>query len=141
VPPASSSAAVKAAHHRDHRWNDGGRTVAIAISDSGGDGPAWLLLPALSTISSRSEWEPFADALRDGGQRLDRQRPHLPYDAGLLARCLADLRREVCPPDCGLLAAERHGLTFREWVLVAPTWRGPLPTMAGSPPHGRCRVR
>ena len=158
MPPASSSAAVNAAHHRDHRWNDGGRTVAIAISDSGGDGPAWLLLPALSTISSRSEWEPFAAALRDGGQRLDRQsprliavdwpgfgdseRPHLPYDAGLLARCLADLRREVCPPDCGLiaaghaasialLAAERHGLTFREWVLVAPTWRGPLPTMAG----------
>lgn len=53
-----------------------------------------------------------------------------------------EVRREVCPPDCGviaaghgsgiaLLASERHGLAFREWVLVAPTWRGPFPTMAG----------
>ena len=28
-------------------------------------------------------------------------------------------------------AAERHGLAFREWMLVAPSWRGPFPTMAG----------
>jgi pimeloyl-ACP methyl ester carboxylesterase len=116
------------------------------------------LLPALSTISSRSEWEPFCEALLERCQRNgspaprlirvdwpgfgDSVRPRLPYDAALLARFLADLRREVCPADCGLIAAghaagiamlasERHGLTFREWLLVAPTWRGPFPTMAG----------
>jgi pimeloyl-ACP methyl ester carboxylesterase len=156
--PGSKTADLSTAHHRWHRWNEAGRDVAIAISDSGGPGPAWLLLPALSTISSRSEWEPFCEALLDSCQqnrspvpRLirvdwpgfgDSERPRLPYDAELLARFLCAFRRKVCPVDCGLiaaghaasialLAAERHGLAFRDWVLVAPTWRGPLPTMAG----------
>ncbi|NDC36139.1 MAG: alpha/beta fold hydrolase, partial [Synechococcaceae bacterium WB9_2_112] len=156
--PESKTADINTAHHRWYRWNDGGRDVAIAISDSGGPGPAWLLLPALSTISSRSEWEPFCEALleshqqsRSAAPRLirvdwpgfgDSDRPHLPYDAALLACFLSDFRNEVCPADCGLIAAghaagiallasERHGLAFRDWVLVAPTWRGPLLTMAG----------
>ena len=128
----------------------------IAISDSGGSGPAWLLLPALSTISSRREWEPFCEAIDDRQDdatrrprliRLDwpgfgdSDRLRLPYNAELLARFLLEVRRHVCPADCGLIAAghaagialyaaERHGLSFRDWVLVAPTWRGPLPTMA-----------
>lgn len=140
------------------RWSHQERKVRIAISDSGGEGPAWLLLPALSTISSRSEWEPFCEALLESCQRNrspvprlirvdwpgfgDSERPRLAYDAALLARFLSDFRREVCPAECGLIAAghaasiallasERHGLAFRDWVLVAPTWRGPLPTMAG----------
>lgn len=156
--PESKTAAVHTAHHRRYRWNEGGRDVEIAIHDSGGPGPAWLLLPALSTISSRSEWEPFCEALLESCQRHghplprlirvdwpgfgDSDRPHLPYDAALLACFLSDFRNEVCPADCGLIAAghaagiallasERHGLAFRDWVLVAPTWRGPLPTMAG----------
>jgi pimeloyl-ACP methyl ester carboxylesterase len=162
VPPAtapeSETAALCTAQQRRYRWNHGGQDVAIAIHDSGGPGPAWLLLPALSTISSRSEWEPFCAALlerchrnRSPVPRLirvdwpgfgDSDRPRLPYDAALLARFLSDFRREICPEDCGLIAAghaasiallasERHGLAFRDWVLVAPTWRGQLPTMAG----------
>jgi pimeloyl-ACP methyl ester carboxylesterase len=127
------------------------------MTDQGGSGPAWLLLPALSTISSRQEWQPFCDAITEGpGEpselpRLicvdwpgfgESDRPRLPYDAQLLALFLADVRREVCPTDCALiaaghaagialLAAQSHGLAFRGWSLVAPTWRGPLPTMAG----------
>lgn len=157
MPPAIATPAVSTAPHRRHRWHDGGRTIEVAFSDSGGSGPAWLLLPALSTISSRREWEPFCQAVADsppppGGRprliRLDwpgfgaSDRRKLPYNAELLARFLAAFRREVCPEDCGLLAAghgaglalrsaQRHGLSVREWVLVAPTWRGPLPTMAG----------
>lgn len=136
-----------------------GRRLGVAWSCCNGTGPAWLLLPALSTISSRREWQPLIEALlaRQAGApeaqapRLisvdwpgfgDSDRPRLAYDAELLARFLADLRRDCCPADCGLiaaghagaialLAAQRHGLAFREWLLVAPTWRGPLPTMAG----------
>lgn len=120
----------------------------------GGSGPTWLLLPALSTISSRQEWEPFVATIsrRQGAEapRLisvdwpgfgDSDRPHLAYGPQLLARFLADFVRDHCPADCGviaaghaagiaLLGAERHGLAFRDWVLVAPTWRGPFPTMA-----------
>ncbi len=135
-------------------WNHAGRRLQIAVREQGGRGPAWLLLPALSTISSRREWEPLGAAIgeRKGAEapRLisvdwpgfgESERPRLPYDAALLARFLADFRRDFCPPDCGviaaghaagiaLLGAERFGVTFREWVLVAPTWRGPFPTMA-----------
>lgn len=158
MSPATVSAAAQSAGGSRHSWSCSGKDVAIAVSDSGGPGPAWLLLPALSTISSRREWQPFCDALLARGHsnhhqppRLirvdwpgfgDSDRPRLRYDAELLAHFLTDVRRELCPSDCGLiaaghaasialLAAERHGLAFREWVLVAPTWRGPLPTMAG----------
>lgn len=144
LPPRCSS----------YDWNHAGRRVQIAVREQGGKGPSWLLLPALSTISSRREWEPFCAAIgeRKGPEALrlirvdwpgfgESERPRLPYDAALLARFLADFRRDGCPEDCGviaaghgagiaLLAAERHGLAFREWVLVAPTWRGPFPTMA-----------
>ncbi|MEI7952621.1 MAG: efflux RND transporter permease subunit [Synechococcaceae cyanobacterium ELA182] len=33
------------------------------------------------------------------------ERPRLPYAAALLARFLADFRRDCCPADCGLIAA------------------------------------
>lgn len=136
-------------------WSYAGRPVEIGIREQGGSGPAWLLLPALSTISSFREWQPFCAAI---GERFGAAAPRLisvdwpgfgesarrrvPYDAALLACFLADFSRDFCPTDCALLAAghaagiallaaERHGLAFREWVLVAPTWRGPFPTMAG----------
>jgi len=150
----TSLAAPLPARSKTTRWNQAGRSLEIAVTEQAGPGPAWLLLPALSTISSRHEWEPFAAAIgeREGAEapRLisvdwpgfgESERPRLPYDAALLARFLADFRRDFCPPDCGviaaghaagiaLLGAERFGVTFREWVLVAPTWRGPFPTMA-----------
>ena len=148
-------------HSRRYRWQYGGCEVEIAISDTGGSGPAWLLLPALSTISSRNEWQPFCDVFGDGmaepkGSAFERPRlirvdwpgfgdsgrPQLPYSPELLAQFLVEIRRDICPIDCSLiaaghaagialLAAERYGLAFKEWVLVAPTWRGPFPTMAG----------
>ena len=157
--PAVSLAATSADRQRCSRWlwRHAGRNIGIAVSDGAGSGPAWLLLPALSTISSQREWQPFCASIDARQPDLSRRprwlrvdwpgfgdsdRPPLAYDAELLARFLADLRREVCPADCGLIAAghaagiallasERHGLAFREWRLVAPTWRGPFPTMAG----------
>jgi pimeloyl-ACP methyl ester carboxylesterase len=142
-----------------YRWSCRGQSLSIAVTDSGGSGPAWLLLPALSTISSRHEWRAYSEgviaasrARGDGDQPPrfisvdwpgfgDSDRPRLPYSAALLAQFLTDVRRDCCPDDCGLiaaghgagialLAAQSQGLAFREWVLVAPTWRGPLPTMA-----------
>lgn len=148
-------------HCTTYDWSHAGRRVQIAVRELGGRGPAWLLTPALSTISSRREWEPFSEALlsrqrQDSGTSADASRLisvdwpgfgesdrlRLPYDAELLARFVADFRRDCCPADCGLIAAghaagiailssQRHGLSFREWTLVAPTWRGPFPTMAG----------
>ena len=72
------------------------------------------------------------------------ERPKLPYSAQLLARFLADFHRDCCPADCGLIAAghaagvallahQLFDLRWREMVAVAPTWLGPLPTMANRP--------
>ena len=149
-------------HCSTYDWSYAGRRVQIAVREQGATGPAWLLLPALSTISSRREWEPFSEALlarhrqpqvsgtcADAPRLIsvdwpgfgESERQHLPYSAALLARFLADFGRDCCTADCGLIAAghaagiallasQLHGLEFREWVLVAPTWRGPFPTMA-----------
>jgi pimeloyl-ACP methyl ester carboxylesterase len=142
--------------------------VAVAYAIHGvGKGPAWLLLPALSTISSRQEWDPLLKAWRDrapsagGGAPLitvdwpgfgDSERPPLPYSAELLARFLVDFQRDCCPADCGLVAAghaagvallahQRFALGWREMVAVAPTWRGPLPTMASRPAAAFAPIR
>jgi pimeloyl-ACP methyl ester carboxylesterase len=156
---SAASAHFAPARQSRYSWHHGERTIEIAVSDSGGSGPAWLLLPALSTISSRREWQPFADTLAEDQAsgtaapppRLiaidwpgfgESDRPRIAYNAEMMARCLVDVRRDLCPTDCGLiasghaagialLAAARQGLAFRDWILVAPTWRGPFPTMAG----------
>jgi hypothetical protein len=45
-------------------WSDRGQSLSIAVIDTGGGaGPAWLLLPVLSTISSRHEWQSCGDAV------------------------------------------------------------------------------
>ncbi len=97
--------------------------------------------PSAAAISRRQGAEAPGIISVDWPGFGDSDRPCLPYDAELLASFLADFVRDHCPADCGLiaaghaaaialLAAERHGVAFRDWVLVAPTWRGPLPTMA-----------
>ncbi len=158
APLGPTKASAEASHDWDltYVWSHEGQTIRVAYGISGGDGPAWLLLPALSTISSRQEWQPFIEAIcgcsgdADSLPRLisvdwpgfgGSERRRLAYDADLLAAFLVDFRRDCCPEDCGLLAAGHgagiallaatRGLQTREWVVVGPTWRGPFPTMAG----------
>ena len=46
------------------RINLNGREIRITLEKRGpSDGALWLLLPALSTVSTRAEWHDFADAL------------------------------------------------------------------------------
>lgn len=135
-----------------------GRRLRVVIERRGpADAPAWLLLPALSTVSSRSEWQPLAEAVQDQRQLVsfdwpgfgDSERPALTYDAELLRSCLrAILSYLSCRNHARLtLVAAGHSASIAlglasEWsdrwrrlVLVAPTWRGPLPTMTGWPPQ------
>lgn len=112
-----------------------------------GDGPAALLLPALSTISARAEMHGLAAALAgDHGCHVPdwpgfgaRPRPRLPLNPDTLHAFLDALLSALPGPyalgvaaghAAGYLvaAAARHPGTFGRLVLVAPTWRGPLPT-------------
>lgn len=124
----------------------GGRRVAVPY-DLYGHGPGALILPALSTISSRREAIELArDLARDhrclvpdwpGFGAQPRQRVPLepatfhafldalletapgPYAVGIAAGHAAGYL---------VAAARRHPNAFGRLVLVAPTWRGPLPT-------------
>ena len=137
----------------------GGRRLQVVLERRGPatGAPTWLLLPALSTVSSRSEWQPLATAVADRCQLVsfdwpgfgDSDRPCLDYDADLLRSALRSIlsylyaqnRTRLTVVAAGhsasialALATEWSG-QWRRLVAVAPTWRGPLPTMTGWSPQ------
>ena len=125
-----------------------------------GTGTEALLLPALSSISTRREMLPLAHAL---GERLhctlpdwpgfgDHPRARLDLSPDALRGFLDTVLAEGSAPVVGIGAghaatyladaARRHPGQFSHLVLVAPTWRGPLPTMqseSGTPLARRAR--
>src|SRR5262249_19740059 len=128
-------------------WNWRGGTIRVG-ADARGGGPPVLLLPALSSISSRREMRPlqgrfaprYATPARDWpgighahGPQVDwtpdaysdflnfvltsvMARPHAIIAAGHAATYVLKHAADAAPPTPRL-------------VLIAPTWRGPLPTM------------
>ena len=108
------------------------------------------MLPALSSISTRSEMWPLQERLGSSFTTLaidwvgfgDRPRPPLRWSPDMYRNFLAYLLNEVVPRPfatiaaghaaayCLDAAAARPGSTGR-LCLIAPTWRGPLPTMMG----------
>ncbi len=135
-----------------------GRQLRLVLERRGpAAAPLWLLLPALSTVSSRGEWKAFADAVGDRRQLVsfdwpgfgDSDRPAMPYDAALLRSALRAVlsylrtttRQRPSVVAAGHSASVALGLAtewsglWQELVLVAPTWRGPLPTMTGCTPQ------
>ncbi|GAB6841314.1 pimeloyl-ACP methyl ester carboxylesterase [Methylorubrum rhodinum] len=117
-----------------------------------GTGPAALLLPALSSISAREEMRPLARELAaDHRCRVPdwpgfgaHERVRVPLEPATYHAFL-DALLAAAPGPYALAvaaghaapylaaAARRHPGAFGRLVLVAPTWRGPLPTAMG--PH------
>ena len=135
-----------------------GRQLRLVLERRGpAVAPLWLLLPALSTVSSRGEWKPLAEAVADQRQLVsfdwpgfgDSDRPAMPYDAALLRSALRAVLSYLCTttPQRPIVVAAGHSASvalglasewsglWQELVLVAPTWRGPLPTMTGWSPQ------
>jgi pimeloyl-ACP methyl ester carboxylesterase len=109
-----------------------------------------LLLPAFSTVSTRREMWPLAEALGDGFRAVavdwpgfgDGRQPRLDYAPDLLLRFLEAFVAVTFsdPPAVvaaghaagyALALARRKPGVWRKMALVAPTWRGPLPTVMG----------
>jgi Alpha/beta hydrolase family len=125
-----------------------------------GQGQDALLLPALSTISARGEMEGLARALGsyfrcripDWPGFGARPRARVPLAPGTFHAFL-DALLEAAPGPYALgvaaghaagylvAAARRHPKTFDRLVLVAPTWRGPLPTAMPGRAHWFPRIR
>lgn len=136
-------------------WQEGGRQQLTRF-DVIGNGEDALLLPALSSVSSRAEMHPLAALLAERyrcvipdwpgfGAERGPDSPLAPGD--LLAFLRAFLERGVKRPALVVgaghsaayvmtVAREQPG-AFSRIVLVAPTWRGPLPTAMGD---GRRRL-
>ena len=49
----------------EYIWSYDRKSIRIAYEITGSDGPAWLLLPALSTISTRQEWQLFSESIAE----------------------------------------------------------------------------
>jgi pimeloyl-ACP methyl ester carboxylesterase len=135
-------------------WNWRGRPVE-AVYEVLGSGQPVLFLPAFSTVSSREEMRPLASRLASSGFACtlvdwpgfgSSTRSRLGYDPTLYHRFLADFVAAAMPGAAAVIAAghasgnalqlghERPGL-WKQVVLLAPSWRGPLPTAMG--PHPR----
>jgi pimeloyl-ACP methyl ester carboxylesterase len=129
-------------------WLWRGNTIEIGI-DSRGKGPAVLMLPALSSISTRAEMRPLAEQLASTFTTIavdwpgfgDKPRPLVAWTPEAYRSFLGHVLREL--PKVTATIAAGHGAGYLlahaaehpgsagRLCLVAPTWRGPLPTMMG----------
>ncbi len=128
-------------------WSWQGQQLKVAYS-TGGCGKSILLLPAFSTVSSRGEVAEIATILAkefrvttvDFPGFGDSDRSPLPYNPDLYQQFLTDFIRDVVPQPLTVVAtghtagyvmklAQQQPHLFEQIILVAPTWRGPLPTM------------
>ena len=130
-------------------WNWRGKTIRLA-ADASGTEPKVLLLPALSSISSRREMQALQQRLARHYSTLavdwpgfgEGPRPQLDWTPDAYAAFLAFLLTLVIVRPHAIIAAG-HAATYvlkhaagaseptTRLVLIAPTWRGPLPTMVG----------
>jgi pimeloyl-ACP methyl ester carboxylesterase len=131
-------------------WSWQGQTVRLGVTRMGA-GPAVLLLPALSSISTRGEmrplqerlcstfatiaidWPGFGDAPRRAAQwQPDAYRAFLSDVLDhVVERPFATVAAGHAAGYCLAAARARPGAAGR-LCLMAPTWRGPLPTMMGN---------
>jgi pimeloyl-ACP methyl ester carboxylesterase len=136
--------------HRDHiDWAWQGATVRLGVTRMGA-GLTILMLPALSSISTRREMQPLQERLAAAFTTVaidwpgfgDAPRPAAQWQPGAYRTFLADLLETAIEHPFATVAAghaagyclaaarARPGTTGR-LCLIAPTWRGPLPTVIG----------
>src|SRR5262249_6060025 len=119
-----------------------------------------VLLPALSSISTRGEMLPLFERLSshfrvatiDWPGFGDQARPRHNWSPEILSVFLEWFLSETVPPPHAVVAAG-HAATYALYqaayrrgaiealALIAPTWRGPLPTMMGGRRPWFARVR
>src|ERR1700704_577358 len=134
-------------HSTQLTWTWGGKPIDLGL-DASGEGPTVLLLPALSSISTRREMRPLQQCLSSQYRTVsvdwpgfgDHARPAMDWRPAAYASFLQYVLEAVAPSPHAVIAAG-HAATYAlahacarpssmgRLVLVAPTWRGPLPTM------------
>lgn len=134
---------------QQYLWNWQGQQLSV-VYESLGEGLPVLLLPAFSTVSSRSEMRGIAELLAPQFQSVavdwpgfgGSERLPLNYQPALYHQFLQDFVKTVFNKPIAVVAAghaagyamqlaQQQPPLWSRVVLVAPTWRGPLPTMMG----------
>jgi pimeloyl-ACP methyl ester carboxylesterase len=132
-------------------WSWQGQRVHLGITTLGA-GPTILLLPALSSISSREEMRPLQTLLSRSYTTIavdwpgfgDRPRLFVNWRPDAYRAFLQHILAELAPKPLATIAAghaaayalqqaEAEPGSAGALCLLAPTWRGPLPTMTGKP--------
>ena len=129
-------------------WSWRGAAVEVGCERLG-SGPTVLLLPALSSISTRDEMRPLAERLATDFTTIavdwpgfgTLARPAVAWTPDAYRAFLAHLLERFPGPLATLAAghaagylighAAEHPGSAGRLCLIAPTWRGPLPTMMG----------
>lgn len=127
-------------------WEADGHPLRIGVTRFG-SGPTMLLLPALSSISTRAEMRPLQERLGSRFSTIaidwpgfgDLPRPKVDWRPEHYRAFLEFLAEKVARPSLTIAAGHGAGYAMAhaaEWVgglgrlfLLSPTWRGPLPTM------------
>jgi pimeloyl-ACP methyl ester carboxylesterase len=128
-------------------WIWDGQSIRLGQT-SFGEGPIVLLLPALSSISTRREMRPLQEALGLSFRTIavdwpgfgDLPRPKVDWRPDAYRAFLADLA-DTIRPEATIAAGHAAGYALAQAAeaegslgvlsLISPTWRGPLPTMTG----------
>lgn len=135
---------------KEYLWKWDQQTFSVTYETLGQGSPV-LLLPAFSTVSSRSEVQEIAFCLAAQHQAVtldwlgfgQSERPSLDYKPTLFHHLLQDFVTDVFSEPVAIVAAghatgyvlqlaQQKPQNCSRIVLVAPTWRGPLPTMGAS---------
>lgn len=130
-------------------WECDGRSFPIGLERAGA-GPTVLLLPALSSISTRREMQALQERLARSFSTVsidwpgfgDLAKPRVNWRPEIYQAYLNHLLTDLLPTPAAIIAAGhaagyviRHcaegTCTAGRLVLLSPTWRGPLPTMMG----------
>jgi len=128
-------------------WEEQQLTI---VYETLGKGQSVLLLPAFSTVSTRSEMRGLAELLAQQFHVVavdwpgfgQSSRPPLDYQPALYQHFLQDFVKTIFNTPPAVVAAghaagyvmqlaQKQPSVWSQVVLVAPTWRGPLPTMLG----------
>ena len=127
-------------------WSWQGKNIEVGV-DSQGNGPAVLMLPALSSISTRTEMRPLAEQLASTFTTIsvdwpgfgNRPRPSVAWTPEAYRTFLKCVLQEL--PKLTATIAVGHGAGYLlghaaehpgsagGLCAIAPTWRGPLPTV------------
>ncbi len=135
---------------RDFSWSWEGQKIGLGL-DEAGQGALVVLFPALSSISSRGEMRPLMERLARDFRVVavdwpgfgTQPRPPMHWTPDVLSAFLQYLFQSIIAEPAPRIVAAGHAATYvlhhaahhpgalNRIVLIAPTWRGPLPTMAG----------